>query len=92
MVKPMRKKPKSRTCCACRTVSDKENMLRVVKNPDGSISYDKDHTLSGRGAYICKSERCILKAAKSRCLDRSLKTQVPHGIYEMLKEAISDGR
>ncbi len=63
-------------------------MLRVVRTPDGVAIYDKNHNLNGRGAYICKSEGCLLKAKASKGLDRSLKMTVPQSVYDVLKEAI----
>ena len=42
--------------------------MRVVVTPDGNVVYDPTGKLSGRGAYLCRDEKCITtelkKAAK----------------------------
>jgi len=63
----MKKKPQ-RSCVSCRTVRDKNDLLRVVVTPEGNVVYDPTGKLSGRGAYLCPNEDCITaelkKAAK----------------------------
>ena len=63
----MKKKPQ-RSCVSCRTVRDKNDLLRVVVTPEGTVVYDPTGKLSGRGAYLCPNEDCITaelkKAAK----------------------------
>ena len=69
----MKKKPQ-RSCVSCRTVRDKNDLLRVVVTPEGEVVFDPTGKLSGRGAYLCPNEECITtelkKAAK---LSRGLK-------------------
>ena len=63
----MKEKPQ-RSCVSCRTVRDKKDLLRVVVTRDGNVVYDPTGKLSGRGAYLCRDEKCITtelkKAAK----------------------------
>ncbi len=63
----MKKKPQ-RSCVSCRTVRDKNDLLRVVVTPEGDVEYDPTGKLSGRAAYLCPDEKCITaelkKAAK----------------------------
>ena len=63
----MKKKPQ-RSCVSCRTVRDKNDLLRVVVTPEGDVVYDPTGKLAGRGAYLCRNEACITaelkKAAK----------------------------
>lgn len=63
----MKKKPQ-RSCVSCRTVRDKNDLLRIVVTPEGEVAYDSTGKLSGRGAYLCRNEKCITtelkKAAK----------------------------
>ena len=42
----------------------------------------------GRGAYVCPNEECLLKAHKSKGLERSFKSAVPAEVYEELKEQL----
>jgi len=46
-----------RTCVACRTTRDKRDLLRVVRAPDGSVSFDASGKAAGRGAYLCATAR-----------------------------------
>lgn len=75
-----------RTCVACRATDEKRDLLRVVRQPDGSVLYDPKGKLSGRGAYICASASCIALARKQKRLERSLKVS---GVSEELFNALS---
>jgi predicted RNA-binding protein YlxR (DUF448 family) len=82
------KKPRHvpiRTCVACRATDEKRDLLRVVRQPDGSVLYDPKGKLSGRGAYICASASCIALARKQKRLERSLKvSSVPEELFNAL--------
>src|SRR6476619_5369641 len=79
MIKP--KHIPVRTCVACRETDEKRDLLRVVRQPDGSVRYDPKGKLSGRGAYVCARAECIALARKQKRLERSLKV---NGISEDL--------
>ena len=70
-----------RMCVACRSVKPKVEMIRVSLT-DGVATINKKGNLSGRGAYVCNNEGCILKAQKIRGLERGLKAEVPAALYE----------
>ncbi len=79
-----------RTCIACRTTDAKQTLLRLVRQPDGIISYDSKGKLSGRGAYICARIECILAAKKQKKLDRSFKiSPIPETLFAELSEIIN---
>ena len=71
MVKP--KHNPIRTCVACRETDEKRDLLRVVRQMDGSVCYDPKGKMSGRGAYVCARAECIALAKKQKKLERSLK-------------------
>ncbi len=48
-----------RTCVGCRAVKDRDQLLRLVRRPDGTIEVDPQGRLPGRGAYLCWSEACL---------------------------------
>src|SRR5437016_3775098 len=77
-----------RTCVACRTGGDKRGLLRVVRQPDGTVAFDPTGKASGRGAYICASEPCIALARKQKKLDRSLKAPTSDTVFESLIQRI----
>ena len=70
---------------ACRESDEKRDLLRVVRLPDGTVVYDSKGKLSGRGAYVCGTEKCINLARKQRKLERSLKVdQLPVELFDEL--------
>jgi predicted RNA-binding protein YlxR (DUF448 family) len=79
-----------RTCAACRTSGDKRGLLRVVRQPDGGVIFDKTGKANGRGAYVCASETCIAAAKKQRKLDRSLKAEVKPEVFEELLGQVAE--
>ena len=82
MQKP-RKIPQ-RQCVGCRTMTDKRELVRIVKTPEGEIVLDTTGKKSGRGAYVCRDPQCLKKARKSRALDRMLEVSIPDEVYEAL--------
>ncbi len=83
----MKKRPQ-RTCLGCRTAKNKEELIRVVRTPEGVVTIDLKGRMNGRGAYLCKDPNCLKKAVKSNALARSLKTEIPEETYERLQEEI----
>ena len=65
-----------RTCTACRAKTDKGNLIRIVKSPEGKPVVDKTKKLPGRGVYICPDLECIELAKKSGSLSRALKAKI----------------
>jgi len=80
----MKNKPQ-RMCVACRGMFDKDNLIKAVKNKDNNIRFDEGKNLGGRGAYVCKSNKCREKCIKTRGFNRAFKCNVPNDIYENLK-------
>ncbi|CEK20131.1 predicted nucleic-acid-binding protein implicated in transcription termination [Chthonomonas calidirosea] len=76
-----------RTCVACRTTDAKRALLRVVRQPDGTVCYDAKGKMSGRGAYVCARVECIEQARKHKKLERSLKVEriAPELFQELLQ-------
>lgn len=75
-----------RKCVGCGEMKSKKEMLRVIKTPEDLIELDSTGRKNGRGAYICFSKECLLKAVKNRGLERSLKISVPKEVMEKLSE------
>lgn len=74
-----------RTCVACRETDEKRDLMRIVRQPDGSVVYDPKGKMSGRGAYICARAECVALAQKRKSLDRSLKVSgIPTAFFEEL--------
>ncbi len=77
-----------RMCVGCREMKPKSELIRVVKTPEDEIKLDGSGKLSGRGAYICKSEECLKKAEKINGLGRAFEKNVPADVYEKLREEL----
>jgi hypothetical protein len=86
------RKPVLRRCTGCLEMLDKRSLVRIVLKQDGGIMLDSTGKSPGRGAYVCKNGECLLKAEKSRGLERSLKCAVPKEVYTRLKDQIQEAR
>ena len=83
MQKP-RKIPQ-RQCLGCREMRNKPELIRVVRSPEGEISLDFKGKKPGRGAYVCPETACLVKARKSRALERAFSAPVPAEVYDLLE-------
>ena len=77
-----------RMCVGCREMKEKRSLLRVVKSPEGTISFDRVGKAPGRGAYVCKSKACLERAVKARQLERALETRIDEAVFAQLMEEI----
>ena len=75
-----------RMCVGCREMKEKRSLLRVVKSPEGVVSFDRMGKAAGRGAYVCKSKACLEKAVKARQLERALETRIDEAVVAQLME------
>ena len=80
----MQNKIPQRQCMGCRERKNKRDMIRVVRQTDGTVSLDFSGKLNGRGAYVCPDSACLAKARKSRALERCLETPIPEEVYDRL--------
>ena len=87
----VRKQP-VRKCTCCGEHFPKNELIRVVRTPEGDIVLDEVGKKSGRGAYICKSAACLKKARKARRLETSLECSIPDEVYGKLEEELTVGR
>ncbi len=85
------KKQPMRKCTGCNEMKEKRELVRIVRDPEGNISVDLTGKKSGRGAYICKDKKCLMKAQKAKRFDRAFECNVPDEIYERLEKEITDG-
>ncbi len=83
------KKIPQRMCIGCSEMKPKKELIRIVKNKNGDIFLDTTGKAQGRGAYICKSEVCLQKAAKAKRLERAFRAQIDASIYDNLKGQLS---
>lgn len=74
----------------------KQELVRIVRSPEGAISVDLTGKKPGRGAYICRSVECLQAARKKRKLERAFSSEgktihIDDVVYEtMEKELMQD--
>jgi len=80
-----------RQCLGCREQKPKNELIRVVRSPEGEVSLDFRGKAPGRGAYLCRDMACLKKALKSRALDRALNVPIPEEIQSRLLAEMEGG-
>lgn len=84
----MPKKIPMRMCVGCREMKPKKELLRIVRSPEGEIALDPGGKKSGRGAYVCRQESCLIRAIKQKQLERALESQIGPEVTELLRQKI----
>lgn len=79
---------RQRSCICCAQKSPKQQLYRIVRTPEGRITFDKTGRLAGRGAYVCSLE-CFEKAVKQGRLARSLKCSIEADSYQNVRDELS---
>lgn len=87
--KTVTKKVPTRRCTGCGEHFPKNQLVRVLRTPDGEIVLDDTGKRSGRGAYVCRSAACLKKARKARRLESALECSIPDEIYDRLQEELT---
>ncbi len=85
-----------RTCVMCRQKTDKRNLLRIVRTPEGEVKFDSTGKMNGRGAYVCDKEQCIesIKNVKkiSSALEITADKQALEQVVVEIKEYLNGTR
>ena len=66
------KKIPMRRCVGCGERDEKSRLIRVVRTPGGGLILDAGGRANGRGAYLCKKEKCLARALRNRGIERAL--------------------
>ena len=77
-----------RTCVITKESLPKNELLRVVRTPEGDVKVDETGKLNGRGAYIKKDISVLEKAKKSKILEKRLEVEIEDAVYEEIKNII----
>ena len=88
MTNPTPKKQPQRMCVSCRTRRDKRDLVRVTLKDDGTLTADPTGKLPGRGAYLCKDEKCIKIELKAHRISKGLKASMSEEELTALAEEI----
>ena len=73
-----------RSCVMSKEVCEKNQLFRIVRTPEKNVIVDLKGKANGRGAYLKKDKEIILKAQKTKILDKKLEVSVPDEIYTEL--------
>ena len=82
------KKVPLRTCVITKEQLPKQELLRIVRTPEGEVKADETGKLNGRGAYIKKDIQVLEKARKSKILDKRLECTITDSVYDEIKQII----
>ena len=61
-----------------------------MRTPQGEIVVDITGKAAGRGAYVCRTERCAEQAVKQKKLARALGIPVGEELLEAIKSALAE--
>lgn len=84
------KKISLRSCVITKEKLPKQELFRVVRTTDGVVEVDLTGKKNGRGAYLKKDRDTILKAQKTKILDRYLECPVLENVYLELLEKLNE--
>ena len=85
--KPKKKMPE-RKCVGCNERRSKNELVRVLRTPEGEILIDRTGKKSGRGAYLCGKPECFEKAKKINAFAKAFSCQVAPDVYDELAAAL----
>lgn len=79
-----------RTCVITKEQLPKQELLRIVRTPEGEVKVDLTGKLNGRGAYIKKDTAVLEKAQKTGVLAKRLECSIDDTVYEEIKNIIEE--
>lgn len=79
-----------RTCLGCREARGKEELLRFVLAPDGTVVPDILAKLPGRGAYTCFRRECLRQAVTRRQFSRAFRGEAKVAPADVLAAQIDE--
>lgn len=59
----------------------KQNLIRIVRTPEGNVEFDPIQRKRGRGTYLCRKPDCIAKAKDKNLIAVYLRKPVPADLY-----------
>lgn len=82
------KKIPMRSCVVTREKLPKNELIRVVRTPQGEVIIDLSGKANGRGAYLKKDLEVFKKAKEKKILNRILEVEISDEIFEQLNKII----
>ncbi len=78
--------PVMRICISCRKTFNRENLLKITKDHNQGIIFQKG---MGRSAYICKSKKCYSDSKIKKKLQKALKTFLEPEFVDIFEKEIA---
>ena len=78
--------PVMRLCISCRKTFNREDLLKITKDHNLGIIFQKG---MGRSAYICKSQKCYSDSKIKKKLQKALKTFLEPEFIEIFEKEIT---
>lgn len=75
-----------RTCIGCRRRTHPDDLVRVVRTPEGGLAVGR--ALPGRGAWLCPDPACAALADRRRAWARALRGPVAPGATAVVAAAL----
>lgn len=82
------KKIPLRRCVVTKEQLPKKELLRIVKDKNGTIFADITGKANGRGAYIKKDLEVLKLAKEKKILERVFEANISDDIYKSIEEII----
>jgi predicted RNA-binding protein YlxR (DUF448 family) len=80
-----------RTCVSCGVKKSKRQMVRLVLDPQGQLTWDRSKLLKGRGMYVCGERVCWEVLAKEKSIKNAFGKRGPVLLHRSLLEEIRGG-
>lgn len=77
-----------RMCIGCKEMKPKNELIRIVRTTDNKIEIDSTGKKSGRGAYLCKNDKCIEASMRENKLSKALDFHVTKEMVLKIKEEL----
>ena len=84
------KKIPMRSCVVTKERLPKQELIRIVKEPNGNISVDLSGKMNGRGAYIKKDMAVLEFAKRNKALERALETEISSEVYDEISSFLDN--
>ena len=73
-----------RTCIGCGAKQSKNELIRLVVDPDGLVVRDDWGKGKGRGAYVCPNNSCWKSLQKEHILRKAFRREDPIALHSEL--------
>ena len=77
--------PVMRICISCRKTYDRKNLIKITKDHNQGIVFQKG---MGRSAYICMSKKCYSDSKIKKKLQKALKISLDSKLIDILEKKL----